>query len=1012
MGDLVKKILISYLVISSVILSSLVISFAVTDNLRKEFSLSDPNLIESYGYELYQDTELDYLLQKIDDLSFNDSHEINEINSIDYTSNYAGGYITVGSIDNGTDHKHGLLQLIEFDDTIITNPTPFVSDVYLNTSLAETEYMICQTINTSYDSTSQNPTVFALKETTAPNIYDIDILEIEAGHFSLNSTIAIDSLLFNSLEQFVVFDVNNDDFFEIYVIGENATNTDNYLLVEYEYNPISEEYELSHILEWAANDLDVNAMDYIEEYNLLNFIISGVNVTSQESFVIGISMLKNETRAFSFENIFHMNFGSEVFRAYNMKLYQTSESENLAIALFGAHYNVTGSYPSCVTVSYQSGTFGIPSMKSLDVSPGWSLDGLVSDIDKDDNDEIILTTHDLLGFNHSKYYALSNNDLQEIDSGQSSAFRIRSCASLDLDYADIGSWLGNNSAGDHFIEFYSSKYIPMKVSANSNFLTENEANKIQIETYDLLGNDRIRDDVIVNTFLKDHPEISQTINVVPNQITLNLTGIEEAITDDEIVIQILKDGIVIDEHSFTITLTALPEFVVTFPPDLVILRKEEDTTQRIQFTVNNQLEIDVDVNVTVEADISESFTTDSFVINSASNSTYNLDIELIDDYSEDTFSELVIITLNTNVGTYQFKSTLFVQTSFHILPRDLLNVFWIMLSIVVVLFLAFLIMTYRVNKESIRKHYANEEPLKMDLPWFKSKAIDNLIKEYSTAGNWDIGIKISEEYQPERLALFHGYRARDLLLQGQKLAWEGKFFETLTNWHKAKESLVVLKNEQWLDIMNWILEPLTRIVNARKLKDKGKKAAALLNEFQILNGLSEQSRHILGIELTIPLYFVAEDLGLAYKDSNDLQNSLTHLQYAYQYAPDFYKNRIIKEITNLIGLGVQPKEMVIPVAQEAAKERLAQRTIRCFSCGEEKAFGQDTCPKCGVESVQCSVCKLPISFGVDTAKCPHCENIAHNEHLFEWIKVKGSCPVCQRHLKADDIKPSDSSEEE
>jgi len=244
------------------------------------------------------------------------------------------------------------------------------------------------------------------------------------------------------------------------------------------------------------------------------------------------------------------------------------------------------------------------------------------------------------------------------------------------------------------------------------------------------------------------------------------------------------------------------------------------------------------------------------------------------------------------------------------------------------------------------------------------------------------------------------------------LAQEGKFFDTLINWQHAKESLVVLKNEQWLDIIDWILDPLTKIVDARKMKNKEKKAVALLNEFQILNGLSEQSRRILGIELTIPLYFVAEDLGLAYNDSDDLQNSLIHLQYAYQYAPDFYKNRIIKEITRLIGLGVQPKEMAIPQAQDAIKDRIARRMIRCFSCGTDKAFGEDICPNCGVENVQCSVCKLPISFGVETAECPHCENIAHREHLLEWIKVKGSCPVCQRHLKAADIKPSVSSEEE
>lgn len=1013
MGDLVKKILISYLVISSLILSSLVIAFAVTNNSRGRYTMNNPNLVENFGYELFQHTELDYLLQQTADLSFNDSHVMNEIHSVDFNNNFAGGYITVGAIKNQTEHKHGLLQLIEFDDTIITNPEPFVSQVYLNTSVVETEYLTCRAINTSYDSSGQNPTIFALKEITiTSSTFDIDIIEIEVGHFSLNSTLVIDSALFGSLEQFVVFDVNGDGFFEIYVIGENATNTDNYLLVEYEYNLLNEEYELSQILEWNANDLAITAMDYIEESTTLNFIISGVNTTDIETFVIGISIPKENSRSFTFESNFHMNFGSEIFRTYNMKLYRSNESGNLGIVLFGTHISGVDNYPSCVTVSYQSGTFGIPSIESLDVSPGWSMDGLISDIDMDDTDEIILTTYDLLSLSLSEYSVLSSNDLQEIDSGQPNTYRIKSCASLDLEYANIGSWLGYNSAGDHYIEFYLSQYIPMSVSANSYFLTEDACNKIQFETYDLLGNIRSRDDFTVNTFLETYPEINQSITTVPNQIILNLSWFDVEITSDDIVIQVLKDDIVIDEYSFTMAFTDLPDFVITFPLEPVVLRKEEDTTQSFQFAVTNQLEIEIDVNITIEADKSGSSNTYYFTTSSGSNSIHNLDVELIDDYGEDTYAELITITMVTNVGTYRFMTYMPVTTSFHILPGDLLNTLWIMLSIVVVLFIAFLFITYRVNKKSLRDQITNEEPLVMNLPWFKSKAIDSLVREYSAAGNWEMGIKISKEYRPEKLALFHGYRARDLLLQGQSLAWEGKFFDTLTNWQNAKESLVELKNEQWLDIIDWILDPLTRIVDARKMKHKEKKAAALLNEFQILNGLSEQSRRVMGIELIIPLYFVAEDLGLAYKDSEDLQNSLTHLQYAYQYAPDFYKNRIIKEITHLIGLGVQPKEMVIPAAQDVIKERLDRRTIRCFSCGVEKAFGEDVCPNCGIETVQCSVCKLPISFGVETAECPHCENIAHSEHLFEWIKVKGSCPVCQRHLKADDIKPSLSSEEE
>ena len=47
----------------------------------------------------------------------------------------------------------------------------------------------------------------------------------------------------------------------------------------------------------------------------------------------------------------------------------------------------------------------------------------------------------------------------------------------------------------------------------------------------------------------------------------------------------------------------------------------------------------------------------------------------------------------------------------------------------------------------------------------------------------------------------------------------------------------------------------------------------------------------------------------------------------------------------------------------------------------------------------CMICKLPLKAGQDIARCPMCHSPFHGEHIFEWLKVKGKCPVCLQNLR-------------
>ncbi|NHJ86221.1 MAG: hypothetical protein FK734_12220 [Asgard group archaeon] len=78
----------------------------------------------------------------------------------------------------------------------------------------------------------------------------------------------------------------------------------------------------------------------------------------------------------------------------------------------------------------------------------------------------------------------------------------------------------------------------------------------------------------------------------------------------------------------------------------------------------------------------------------------------------------------------------------------------------------------------------------------------------------------------------------------------------------------------------------------------------------------------------------------------------------------------------------------------------------CFFCGDQLNHNEKQyCVKCNKEILFCSICKLPINYGLKVGKCPKCHNEAHLSHLQEWLKVKGTCPVCLQPLPIEGIVP-------
>ena len=56
-------------------------------------------------------------------------------------------------------------------------------------------------------------------------------------------------------------------------------------------------------------------------------------------------------------------------------------------------------------------------------------------------------------------------------------------------------------------------------------------------------------------------------------------------------------------------------------------------------------------------------------------------------------------------------------------------------------------------------------------------------------------------------------------------------------------------------------------------------------------------------------------------------------------------------------------------------------------------------------TAKCVVCGLLVREGQQLVYCPKCGNPAHYAHLAEWVKVKGTCPICRNRINLRRLKP-------
>jgi hypothetical protein len=110
---------------------------------------------------------------------------------------------------------------------------------------------------------------------------------------------------------------------------------------------------------------------------------------------------------------------------------------------------------------------------------------------------------------------------------------------------------------------------------------------------------------------------------------------------------------------------------------------------------------------------------------------------------------------------------------------------------------------------------------------------------------------------------------------------------------------------------------------------------------------------------------------------------------------------------------------VEPVSKQRSWEPSQHKVdVKVCSCGKWNAPGQLVCWSCNADissstkslqtftfetAPQCAVCSYWVYPGERIILCPACHTQGHRAHMLEYVKAKGTCPVCHHRFNAEQL---------
>ncbi|GAH42596.1 unnamed protein product, partial [marine sediment metagenome] len=113
---------------------------------------------------------------------------------------------------------------------------------------------------------------------------------------------------------------------------------------------------------------------------------------------------------------------------------------------------------------------------------------------------------------------------------------------------------------------------------------------------------------------------------------------------------------------------------------------------------------------------------------------------------------------------------------------------------------------------------------------------------------------------------------------------------------------------------------------------------------------------------------------------------------------------IFKMTCQLIAHGYYQGSLTQSTFERLTRIILPSKKTHCLKCGHVIESANEPCKNCKELPTKCSICQGLIKHGENVMECPTCSNVAHKEHMLQWLKIKEECPICKTRVTKRTLK--------
>lgn len=119
---------------------------------------------------------------------------------------------------------------------------------------------------------------------------------------------------------------------------------------------------------------------------------------------------------------------------------------------------------------------------------------------------------------------------------------------------------------------------------------------------------------------------------------------------------------------------------------------------------------------------------------------------------------------------------------------------------------------------------------------------------------------------------------------------------------------------------------------------------------------------------------------------------------------ELYVHDIFRIMCQLLAHGYYKGILTSTYFERRGKLVLPSLKMHCLNCGHLIKSAYEPCSNCEEIPSKCSVCQGLIKRGENILECPNCSNVAHDNHMEQWMKIKNECPICKTKISKRNLK--------